>query len=293
MKIIVANWKMNQGFDEIDEWLDRFYEISAKNFEELQSFRLILCPPAIFLDYLDSELIEDGLKNLEEIAKKEGRNPQDFLPDEVSEYVMESRPIRLGAQNCHHKKNGAYTGELSAEMLHRIGCEYVILGHSERRIYNQESDELIAKKVEVAVEEGLIPILCVGENIEIRKAAQHINYVKNQIISSLPKLDKKIPALLVAYEPIWAIGSGETASVGQINEITNAIVRAFENGDLAEKVGNLYVLYGGSVNEENSQEILALERLDGLLVGKASLNAESFLKLCPGIKIQSNSERFN
>lgn len=280
MKIIIANWKMNQGFDEIDQWLDGFYEIYRKNFEQMQSVRVIICPPAIFLDYLDSELIDEGLNNIQEIAKKEGREAQDFSPEEVNEYVMESRLVRLGAQDCHYEKAGSFTGEVSAKMLHSVGCEYVIIGHSERRINNHESNDIVSKKLRAVINEGMIPILCVGEELEVRNSSAHLQFVKDQLIAAMAEIKNPIPALLVAYEPVWAIGNGETAKIGQINEMVNSIVRLFQEGDLAGKVGRIFVLYGGSVNEQNSKEILGLEKIDGLLVGKASLDVKNFMKLC-------------
>lgn len=289
MKIIIANWKMNHDFDEIDEWLDGLYKIYANNFSELQNYLLIVCPSAIFLDYIDSELIEDGLKYLEIVAERDGRQVEDFDSGEVNEHVLEGRPFRLGAQDCHFEESGSYTGELSAKMLRNVGCEYVILGHSERRNYNHETDELVQKKVRAAVDAGLKPIVCVGEDANFRNEARYFEFIKKQILGSIPR-DIKISHLIIAYEPIWSIGTGETASVGQINEIINFIRRLFDR-EMAGVVGVLQLLYGGSVNPSNSAAILEIEQIDGLLIGKASLDVENFLSLCPSLNVKrSNSE---
>lgn len=279
MKIIVANWKMNLGFKEIDDWLDGLYKFCAEKFDELENYSLIVCPPSIYLDYLDSELIEDGFKFLKEIAERDNRKIEDFSPSEINEYVIQGRPIRLGAQNCHFETSGAFTGELSAKMLRNVGCEYVILGHSERRIQQNEDNQLIEKKVRAVVEAGLIPIVCVGENEIVREEKSYFEFLRQQILCSLP-CDIKIPRLLIAYEPIWSIGTGNPASVGQINEIMNFISRIFAN-ELAGIVDRLELLYGGSVTPSNSAKILEIEKVDGLLVGKASLDVNSFLNLCP------------
>ncbi|MBM3580242.1 MAG: triose-phosphate isomerase, partial [Alphaproteobacteria bacterium] len=270
MKIIAANWKMNYAFDEADAWLDTFFKNYSEKYERLKDMEMALCPPAILLDYLDSELMEDGFQLLEEMAKKNGGKIEDFSADEISEILINQRPIKLGAQDCHFERSGSFTGDVSAAMLKKLGCRYVILGHSERRTGHFETDQVIAKKIRAALAEELIPIICVGENKETRDAGAHLAFVHQQLSDSIP-LDIKFPKLVIAYEPIWSIGTGVIPTAAQIGEVVQFIKKLFPNS---------FVLYGGSVTSQNSGEILRISGVDGLLVGKASLDAEEFVKIC-------------
>jgi len=276
MKIIVANWKMNHGFEEVDEWIEAFYKVYARNLTNEKLVEVVLCPPAVLLDYIDSELIEDGLHFLEYIADKQGRSAEDFKAEEIEKYVYEARPLKLGAQDCGFEESGQFTGDISVKLLKEVNCEYVILGHSERRKYYHETDENIAKKVLLASKNELIPIICVGESKEVREQNQHFDFVKEQLIKSIPLIKAK--KIIIAYEPIWAIGTGENAQIGQIAEMVNFIYQVFEN-NVAEFVEEFSVIYGGSVNSKNSAEILNIPRIEGLLVGKASLDIEEFTKI--------------
>lgn len=171
--------------------------------------------------------------------------------------------IKIGAQDCHFEDKGAFTGFISSSMLKNVGCDYVIVGHSERRAF--ETDEDVGKKADAAMKVGLVPILCVGEPLNVRKEGNHINFVLNQLKNSL----KNLPAnkeIIIAYEPLWAIGSGLTAEKKDIEEMHKAI----------KEVTHLPVLYGGSVKPDNAPIILNTPFVEGLLVGGASLNINDF-----------------
>ena len=278
MKIIAANWKMNHAFDEADSWLDGFFKSYTSKYDELQNVEIVLCPPNILLDYLDSELMDEEFQNLEEIMKREQKKFEDFSAEELSEILLKQRPLKLGGQNCHHEESGSFTGETSAAMLVKVGCEYVILGHSERRAGNFESDEIVAKKIKTALAQKLTPIICVGESQETRDSGKHLEFVYRQIMNSIPQ-DVQFEKMIIAYEPIWSIGTGITPTVAQIAEIAKLIKKIF-NEKFANRAKEYFMLYGGSVSSQNSAEILAIENVNGLLVGKASLDSEEFLKIC-------------
>jgi len=276
MKIIVANWKMNHGFDEVDDWIEGFYKAYSDNLKNERFIDVVLCPPFVLLDYVDTQLIEDGFHFLEFIANKEGRTVEDFEVEEISKYVYDARPLKIGAQDCGFEDEGQYTGDVSAKLLQEVNCEYVIIGHSERRKNQQETNEIIAKKALSAFKNKITPIICVGESKEIRDQGQHFDFVKEQIIKSIPLV--KTTRIVIAYEPIWAIGTGETAQVSQIEEMVKFIRQVYEN-EVAQFAEEFFLIYGGSVNSTNSAEILNIKGLDGLLVGKASLNIEEFTKI--------------
>jgi len=276
MKIIVANWKMNHGFEEVDEWIEAFYKVYSKNLTSEKLVEIVLCPPSVLLDYIDSELIEDGFHFLEYVADKQGRTAEDFGVEEISKYIYEARPLKLGAQDCGFEESGQFTGDISVKLLREVNCEYVILGHSERRKYYYETNEIVAKKALVASKNNIIPIICIGESKEIRDQNKHFEFVKEQLIKSVPLV--KTDKIIIAYEPIWAIGTGETAQISQIEEMVKFIYEVYQN-EVAQFVGEFLVIYGGSVNSENSSQILNIKGVEGLLVGKASLNVEEFAKI--------------
>lgn len=188
--------------------------------------------------------------------------------------------IRIGAQNMHFEESGAYTGEISADMLTEIGVDYCIIGHSERRQYFGETDETVNKKLAKAFEHGIIPILCVGENLEQRDAGKEFETVKAQLEKDLLGLSNEdVTHLIIAYEPIWAIGTGRTASPEQAAEMCGFIrktVSGIYSSDVAEQVR---IQYGGSVKPENAAEIMSMPDVDGALVGGASLKAADFIKI--------------
>jgi triosephosphate isomerase len=242
--IIAGNWKMNKLTREAVE-LAR--EIKTK-VGAITDREIVLCPSFTVLS-LVKEVIEDS-------------------------------SIKLGAQNMHWEVRGAYTGEVSPMMLKDIGCNYVILGHSERRQYFGETDEIVNKKMKIAFSTGLIPIVCVGETLQQREKGETFRVIEEQVktgISGLPGGQAK--GLVVAYEPVWAIGTGRTAALNQAEEVQRFIRKL-----LAEMFGEknaqaIRILYGGSINPDNISALMSCENVDGGLVGGASLNPESFVKI--------------
>jgi triosephosphate isomerase len=240
--ILAANWKMNLG--RADEAI-AFLRKIRPGLSEIEGLDLVLCPPTTVLSAL-AELL--------------GRTR-----------------IALGAQDAHWESSGAHTGEISAAMLAQI-CQYVILGHSERRATRSrsESDEAINWKVTAALEHGLTPILCVGENLEQNRAGQTHEFVSGQVKAALAGVAaKQVERSVIAYEPIWAIGTGEAATPADANRVIGLSVR----GALAELYGEdtaqaVRVQYGGSVTVENIAEFMAMPEVDGALVGGASLKAD-------------------
>ena len=194
--------------------------------------------------------------------------------------IISGSGIGLAAQNCADKESGAYTGEVSASMLRSAGCGYVILGHSERRQYYGETDERLVAKLALAMKEGLVPIFCVGETLEQREAGNHFNVVESQVRNVLFTLDPVHAAsVIVAYEPVWAIGTGKTATAEQAQEM-----HAFIRSVIAEKYGQAVadetsILYGGSCNAKNADEIFSQPDVDGGLIGGASLKAADFFEI--------------
>lgn len=277
-KLIVANWKMNYAFEEARQWLRAFSAKYNENIENLENVEAVVCPPVFLIDFMDGELIEISFEKADEIMSQEGQKIEDLSEDELAEFVLNERSISLGAQDCHFEKSGSFTGDVSAEMIDKLGASYVIVGHSERRIFHFESDELVAKKIKAIVEQDLAPILCVGESKEIRDRKGHLEFVHKQLLLSLPK-EIKYPKLVIAYEPIWSIGTGVVPSIDEIDEMIKLIAHIVKE-KFAGLVDELFILYGGSVNEENAAEILSIENVDGLLIGKASLDVDKFIKIC-------------
>jgi len=190
-------------------------------------------------------------------------------------------PIAVGGQDCSPYDYGAYTGQISAEVLKEIGAEYVILGHSERRNHQGENDEIVREKVKNAVRNGIKPIYCCGETIMMRESGIYIDYVIDQVKTALFKFDPdQIEEVVIAYEPIWAIGTGKTASPEQAQEMHAAIRNAWSDHYGAESADNLSILYGGSCKPANAQEIFSQPDVDGGLIGGASLKADSFVAIC-------------
>jgi len=194
--------------------------------------------------------------------------------------ALSSTSIALGAQDVYTESKGAFTGEISASMLKDIGCTYAICGHSERRHIIGETDELVNKKVTAAIAGGLLPIFCVGELLEERKASQTEDVVNRQIRKGLASLSAaKVSAVTIAYEPVWAIGTGLTATPQQAQEAHNFIRRLISemyDGQLSKEIR---ILYGGSVKPDNTAELMAQDDVDGLLVGGASLKADDFVAI--------------
>ena len=193
--------------------------------------------------------------------------------------------VFIAAQNCHHKKNGAFTGEVSAEMLKSVGVDYVILGHSERREYFKESHSVLAEKVDICLEYGLKPIFCCGEPLSIREAGAEKKYVETQLKESLFHLNaSQLMGFVIAYEPIWAIGTGKTATNEQAQEMHAHIRTVMTNQYGEEPANSISILYGGSVKAANAKEIFNQPDVDGGLVGGASLVASEFSAIINSLK---------
>ncbi|MCX7981910.1 MAG: triose-phosphate isomerase [Syntrophales bacterium] len=194
--------------------------------------------------------------------------------------IIRNTPIRLAAQNVHDRPKGAFTGEISAPMLLDIGCQYVIVGHSERRSYFGETDEWINKKIKAVLENGMQPILCVGETLEEREENFTFSVVERQIKGGLQGLGiDGISKTIIAYEPVWAIGTGKTAEPFQAQEVHRFIRKEVEKLTSQEVANELRIIYGGSVNPSNISPLMAEEDIDGALVGGASLSVDDFLSI--------------
>jgi triosephosphate isomerase len=245
-KIVAGNWKMNKT---LEEGLKLTSEIINMVKDEVRNdAQVVLCPPFI---------------SLSSIAK-----------------LIEGSKIALGAQNCYSKDSGAYTGEVSAEMLKSVGVKYVILGHSERREYFKESNQLLAEKVNVALKNGLTPIFCCGESLDQREKGIHIDFVNSQLTESLFHLSESdFLKIVIAYEPIWAIGTGKTATTEQAQEMHEKI-RKHIAGKYGSKVADeTSILYGGSCKPDNAKELFACKDVDGGLIGGASLKSRDFVDI--------------
>jgi triosephosphate isomerase len=197
--------------------------------------------------------------------------------------AVKGTPVRVGGQNMHFAKEGAFTGEVSALMLKDAGASHVLLGHSERRHVFGEDDELIAKKTRAALDGGLVPVVCVGETLPEREGRRTLEVVERQVERALRQLSAdEVGRLAVAYEPVWAIGTGQVATPEQAQEV-HAFIRRHIGGSHGDPVGGaVRILYGGSVKPDNIAGLLALADVDGVLVGGASLEAASFLKIARG-----------
>ncbi len=189
----------------------------------------------------------------------------------------EVQQIAVGAQDCHTASEGAHTGDVSASMVADAGAKFVILGHSERRENHSESDALVRAKAEVALENGLNLIICCGESAETREKGKAEKFVTGQLTASLPDIDDAAERLTVAYEPIWAIGTGNTATPGDVAEMHGAIRKLLIGRYGEEAASAIRILYGGSVKPDNANELLSAKDVDGALVGGASLTADSFM----------------
>ncbi|MBI5728069.1 MAG: triose-phosphate isomerase, partial [Ignavibacteriales bacterium] len=199
--------------------------------------------------------------------------------------VIKGSVIKLGAQNMHFEESGAFTGEIAAPMLKSVGCEYVILGHSERRTIFGETDQLINKKIKKALSAGINPIFCIGETLQERESNVTFDVIRRQVVEGLKEITaEQMTKVILAYEPVWAIGTGKTASPAQAQE-----VHAFIRGLLTELYGNtvaenVVIQYGGSVKPDNANELLGQPDIDGALVGGACLKAESFIGIITAAK---------
>jgi triosephosphate isomerase len=198
--------------------------------------------------------------------------------------VLQDSEVRLAAQNCHWEDSGAYTGEISPLMLSETGCDCVILGHSERRHILNESDQMIAQKIAAALRNGLRPIVCVGETLQERRGGRTRSVIGRQLRVALKATAKAaIQDIEIAYEPVWAIGTGQNATPEQIGEVHNQIRKILLKSFGAEKGNRVRILYGGSVKPENAAALMSTPEVNGLLVGGASLNPDTFLSIVRSI----------
>lgn len=241
--IIAGNWKMNNT---IREGLELVEGIKGYNLNE--NVEAVLCVP---------------FTALQDVKK-----------------AINGTNIKLGAQNVHWEENGAYTGEISPNMLKEIGVDYCIIGHSERRQYYNETDETVNKKVKSILSHGLLPIVCVGETLEEREANKAEDIVKSQIIKAFEGVAKEeLNNIVIAYEPIWAIGTGKTASSDDANNMCKFIRNIIGEIYSGEEKEIIRIQYGGSVKPSNIKELMDKSDIDGALVGGASLKAEDFVSL--------------
>jgi triosephosphate isomerase len=240
--IIAGNWKMNKNLSEAIQLVS---DLKSELEDNSLNAEIIVAPPFTSLEAINS--------------------------------LLKDSSIKLAAQNMHPSDSGAFTGEVSAEMLKSVGCQYVILGHSERRTIFGESDDFINQKVKQAFENELTPILCCGESLEERENGTTFNVVEAQLRAGLNGLTKEqIQNVIIAYEPIWAIGTGKTATPEQAQEVHAFIRKLLTELTSSEIANNVTIQYGGSVKPENAKELLSKPDIDGAFVGGACLKADSF-----------------
>jgi triosephosphate isomerase len=250
-KVVAGNWKMNKTLQEATILASEV--MGMVNDEVKGNVRVIFCVPFPYL-----------------------------LP--VKNLVGNNNRISVAAQNCSEHESGAYTGEVSAQMLASMGIPSVIVGHSERRQYYGEDGKLLAKKIDIALKHGLTPIFCCGEPLEIREKGTHEQLVKQQVEESLFHLSaESLQKIIVAYEPVWAIGTGKTATAQQAQDM-HAVIRKHIAGKYGQGVANeISIVYGGSVNAANAKELFANADVDGGLVGGASLKSREFTEIVKSI----------
>ena len=245
--LIVANWKCNPT---TLKKARRLFNLVKRGAEKIKRVETVICPPFV------------------------------FLPDRKKQMAA----IKLGGQNCFWEKGGSYTGEISPEMLRDLGCKYVIIGHSERRRYFNETDEIVNKKLRAALKAKLSPIFCIGETKTEREKGKTESVLKRQIVSGL----KKIPAakaskIAVAYEPIWAIGTGNPCDIEEAQKMGLLIRKIISNIYSRAVSAKIRILYGGSVNSKNGAGYIKEAGMQGLLVGGASLNAKEFIRIIKSV----------
>lgn len=246
-KIVIGNWKMNKKFDEAEDLISQIEE-------RLENYNLdtevVICPPSIY-----AELVSDHASD-----------------DDASFYA--------GLQNVSEYDDGAYTGEISASMLADMDISFCIVGHSERRKYFGETNDIVLRKMLSLLKYDIVPVMCCGESLTERQAGNHFNVVQKQIEETIYRLTpEQMDSTMIAYEPIWAIGTGETASPAQAEEMLAFIRSLIEKKFGTEMAINSYILYGGSCNANNALELFSQQNVDGGLIGGASLKADDFVKI--------------
>lgn len=253
--VVAANWKMNGSLDQIHDLLSQMCSPLDELFKRSDN-EVIICPPFVYLPTLSE--------------------------------VLKETHIRLGAQDVSQFSSGAYTGQISAQMIQEMGGQYVIVGHSERRQYNRETDEEVAAKFFQAKSQGLTPILCLGESQAQRQAGQTLEVVLGQLECIIERAGEyALENALIAYEPLWAIGTGEVATPEQAQEVHEAIRTRI--AQISQQVAlQIPILYGGSVHPDNCHALFAMPDIDGGLVGGASLKAQEFVAICQSQSIGSH-----
>ncbi len=243
-KIVAGNWKMNLTFPEGIKLINDIIQGS----ESLSDVQLVIAPP--------------------------------FTYSHEASKILEKTNIGLAAQNCTNNEEGAFTGEISAKMLNSIGVKYVILGHSERRAYYGETDEIVNEKIKLALKYSINPIVCCGEVLPERENNEHFSVVAKQIKGMFYEITpKQVSNIIIAYEPVWAIGTGKTATPKQAQEMHHFIREAIQNSYGHEIANNLSILYGGSCKPSTAKDIFHKSDVDGGLIGGASLNADDFINI--------------
>lgn len=243
-KIVAGNWKMNKTLSEAIELVSGVLKMHGDN-----TVTKIVFPPYPFLSA-------------------------------VSSFLGATNNFYVGAQNCNENTAGAFTGEVSAAMLKSVGCKYVLIGHSERREYFSETDQQLISKLKLALENNLKPVFCFGEKLAERKNNSHFKVVSEQLKNVLSSFsDKDLSQLILAYEPVWAIGTGETATPQQAQEMHQHVRQTIKELFSADVALQIPILYGGSCNAQNASELFACADIDGGLIGGASLKADDFCKI--------------
>lgn len=256
---IIGNWKMNGSLETINQFSEQFNTLIAEDAKSIElaaankTIQLVICPPVLYLHSLFN-----CLKPLSESA------------------------IAVGAQAVSEHSQGAYTGDLSANMLNEVGASYIIVGHSERRQYHDETDQQIGKISAAVIQAGMLPVICVGETEQQNADGQTNEVIEQQLTEIMQSLQQQIAtenSFIIAYEPVWAIGTGKTATPEQAQAVHKIIREKLAALTSAEQANSTSILYGGSVNAKNAQQLLAQNDIDGALVGGASLDAKSFLSI--------------
>ena len=237
VKLIVSNWKMNLNYSQSMNLIEKLKNINY----DTKRIKNIVCPQFMLIPF-------------------------------ISEQIKASK-ILLGAQDCHYKNNGSFTGDTSLELIKKMRCKYVIVGHSERRLFQSESNQTVRKKVSFILSNNLKPIVCVGESLEDRKNNQYFKVVENQINECIPN---DVQEIIIAYEPIWSIGTGMTPSIEEVSEM---IVFLKNYLKIKKKLQNIKILYGGSVSSENFKKLVNETLANGALIGGASLKFGEMKKI--------------
>jgi triosephosphate isomerase len=253
VRIVSGNWKMNGSRKEIKKWFQNFFK-KVELFEKINRKEvpdILLCVPAIYLSFA------------KQVAAGHNKDTEQFK-------------IIIGAQDCHYETSGSFTGNISPLMLREFAIDYALLGHSERRQFENETNEIVARKAIACIENDITPIICIGEPLAIRESGKHMEFLAKQVFDSTENVD--ISRVMVAYEPIWAIGTGKVPTADEIEE-TNGYIKKVLSKKSSLAPDEITLLYGGSVKVSNSKEISSLESVDGVLVGGASLKGDEFFDL--------------